>query len=464
MTRLKSFWQPVLIIIFVLLTLPGNILAQQDTPVEIVAALEADGQFTTLVALIDAIELRPFLTGQLTFTVFAPTDEALSTLSPTVIEYLLANPTLLERVLFYHILASPYSLDEIFAETSLPTIEGSDVTINAAIRRINGADLIGQTIEAENGVIYPIDSVMIPEIVLPPADPFINFESILTSGSSTVAPLTERMREQFILEGFSGNLVVEQTGTNVGIERFCVNTETDIANASRPIRASEVERCIANGRIPIGFFVAVDALAVVVSRENDFLQTISREALARVFTGEFQTWDEVDPAYPNEPIQGFSPGDDSGTFVYFTEAVIRDGLGISAADAQAAMIGAPNVRFSEDDNVLVAGVENNPYAIGYFGFAYYIANQERLRVIDIEGVTPTEATAESGEYPLSRPLFIYSSPDVMRAKPQVAEFINFYINNVRAQLGTGQGQIGYFPVNRDVLNLDRLEWLVATAR
>ncbi len=464
MTRTGTFWKPLLILIVVLIALPGTLLAQQDAAPDLVTTLETDGRFTTLITLIDAIELRPFLSGELTFTLFAPTDEALGTLSPSVVEYLLANPELLERVLLYHLLASPYSLDEIFAETSLPTIEGGDVSINAEIGRINGADLTGQTIEAANGVIYPIDSVMLPEIVLPAVDAFINFDPILISGSSTVAPLTERMRDLFVLEGFSGNIVVEQTGTNVGIERFCVNAETDIANASRPIRSAEVERCLTNGRDPIGFFVAVDALAVVVSRENDFLQNITLPDLARVFTGAYTTWNEVDPSYPNEPIQVFSPGDDSGTFVYFTEAVIRDGLGVSASEAQAAIIGAPNVRFSEDDNVLVAGVENSPFAIGYFGFAYYIANQDRLRVIDIEGVTPTEATAENGEYRLSRPLFIYSSPNVMRNKPQVAEFISFYINGVRSQLGTGEGQIGYFPVNRDVLNLDRLEWLLATGR
>jgi ABC-type phosphate transport system substrate-binding protein len=112
--------------------------------------------------------------------------------------------------------------------------------------------------------------------------------------------------------------------------------------------------------------------------------------------------------------------------------------------------------------VLVQGVEGSQFAIGYFGFAYYNENRDRLRSIAIEGVAPNADTAESGEYPLSRPLFIYSDATIMMEKPQVAAFINFYIQNVGSQLGTDEGQIGYFPVSNDTLNLDRLEWLAAT--
>lgn len=462
MTHKNVFLKGVLSISLVLMMALGSAQAQDSTASNVAEAMEQDGRFGTLLSLIEAAELVETLTGNLTFTVFAPTDDALAAVSEDVRAYLLDNPELLERVLTYHVLPGVYTLDEVLGADTLETLEGGSLTVNPDIRRINGADLAGDALASENGVVFPIDSVMIPEIELPPLDAFL-YDDVLTSGSSTVRPLTDRMKDLFTLEGFGGTIVVEETGTNAGLERFCVNAETDIANASRPIRDSEIEACRANGRDPIGFFVAVDALAVVVSRENDFLTNISREQLARVFTGEYTTWDQVDPSYPAEPISTYSPGADSGTFVYFVEAVVEDGLGLEGDAAEAAVLNAETIRFSEDDNVLVGGVETSPYGISYFGYAYYIANQDRLRTVNIDGITPNEGTAESGEYPLSRPLFIYSSPNVMQEKPQVAEFIKFYINNVREQLGIEEGQIGYFPVNQDVLNLDRLEWLATVS-
>ncbi len=448
-------------VVLMLMVALGSVQAQQESYANVVEALEADGGFETFLSLLDAVDVGDVLTGNLTFTVFAPTDAALAELPEYLVDYLMSDLPILERLLSYHVVPGTYTLAEILAEETLISFEGGSLSVNGDIRRINGADLLGSALESENGTVFPVDSVMVPEIDLPPVDAFVNFDSILTSGSSTVRPLTDRMKELFELEGFSGEIVVEETGTNVGLERFCVNAETDIANASRPIRDSEIEACISNGRDPIGFFVAVDALAVVVSQENDFLDNITIEDLARVFTGEYTSWSEVDASYPDETIQTFSPGDDSGTFVYFVDSVIQSGLELESDAADEAIISSETIQFSEDDNVLVTGVESSPYAIGYFGYAYFIANQDRLRTINIEGITPNEGTAESGEYPLSRPLFIYSSPDVMRAKPQVAEFIKFYIDNVRDQLGIDEGQIGYFPVNQDVLNLDRLEWLAA---
>jgi phosphate binding protein len=447
------------VVLFVFIT--GGARAQ--TQPDLIEALSGYPELSTLVALLEQAELVSALASAEAVTIFAPTNDAFAAFSPSVLNYLNANPDLLARILSYH--AVPGALDSaaVLAESSLPTLADEALEVNAALGRVNGASLLETDIPAANAIIHIISGVLLPTISLPPADALISIEPIRVGGSSTVRPLTERIRDLFEREGFAGSITVDENGTTVGLERFCVNGEIDIANASRRIRSAEVEACRANGIEPVEFFVAIDALAVTVSRDNDFIQSLTREQLAQIFTGALTTWDQVDPAYPAEPIRVYSPGADSGTFNYFVEAVVARGLNLEGSAAEAALLASPVAQFSEDDNVLVRGVDSNPFAIGYFGYAYYIANQERLRTVAVDGIEPNEATAESGAYPLARPLFIYSSPSIMQAKPQVAQFINFYINTAASQLGTEPGQIGYFPVNRDILNLDRLEWLAAMA-
>lgn len=271
---------------------------------------------------------------------------------------------------------------------------------------------------------------------------------IVTAGSSTVFPLSERMKQRFEEEGFTGNLTVDSIGSGAGIERFCVAGETDIANASRAIRDSEVESCRGIGREPIEFYVGIDALAVVVSSENDFVTDVTIEELALIYSTAVN-WSDVRPEWPNEPILRFSPGTDSGTFDYFVEAIMEEALGDTGGDA---ILNSAGTQFSEDDNVLVQGVQGSPYAIGYFGYAYYQENAATLNALSVNGVTPTEEAAESGEYPISRPLFIYSTAEIMQEKPQVAAFIYFYITNVEDEVL----DVGYFPVSDEAAqeNLD----------
>ena len=272
---------------------------------------------------------------------------------------------------------------------------------------------------------------------------------IVTAGSSTVFPLSERMKQRFEEEGFSGNLTIDSVGTGAGFERFCKAGETDISNASRPIKDSEVENCaaLATPREPIGFQVGIDALAITVSKENTWLTDVTKAELAAIFSTA-TNWSDVRPEWPTEPIQRFSPGTDSGTFDYFVEVVMgpanldADG-NADLAKGEEAILNAADIQFSEDDNVLVQGVEGSEFAIGYFGFAYYQENSDQLNILSVEGVAPTAETAESGEYPLARPLFIYSDPTIMTEKPQVAAFILFYLENV----GNEILDVGYFPVS-----------------
>lgn len=297
-------------------------------------------------------------------------------------------------------------------------------------------------------------------VALPEVNPLDVSGDIISAGSSTVFPLSERMAERFQDEGYSGNITVDSIGSGAGFERFCVAGETDIANASRAIKEEEIASCQKIGRAPIEFRVGTDALAVVVSTENNFLTDVTVEQLAQIFSSA-EKWSDVDPSWPAEPIQRFSPGTDSGTFDYFVEAVM-DKMYVKDKEAdkgrgEEAILKAANLQLSEDDNVLVQGVEGSPYSIGYFGYAYYQENADRLKAISIEGVAPTAESAESGDYPLARPLFIYSDAKIMQEKPQVAAFINFYLSYVNEEIL----DVGYFPASATALDAAKTNWLDA---
>ena len=277
-----------------------------------------------------------------------------------------------------------------------------------------------------------------PMSELPEVNPLEVTGDIISAGSSTVFPLSEAMAERFKDEGYADNITIDSIGSGAGFERFCVAGESDISNASRPIKDSERESCAAINRIPIEFRVGTDALAVIVSKDNDFVDNLTLEELALAFSSA-ATWADVNPDWPAVPIQRFSPGTDSGTFDYFVEEVFeKDKVPILSADA---------IQLSEDDNVLVQGVTGSPYAIGYFGYAYYQENADTLKIVAINGV---EASAENGDnasYPLARPLFIYSDVGIMAEKPQVAAFISFYLTYVNEEIE----RVGYFPADASVI-------------
>ena len=271
---------------------------------------------------------------------------------------------------------------------------------------------------------------------------------IVMAGSSTVFPLAERMIERFAEEGFDGNATYDSIGSGGGFERFCVNGETDISGASRGIKDSEVESCAAIGRTPIEFRVGTDALSIVVSKDNDFVTDVTTEELALIF-GTATNWSDVRAEWPNEPIQRFIPGTDSGTFDYFVEHVFDEDDG--------PILAASNTQLSEDDNVLVQGVLGSPYAIGFFGYAYYAENADVLNVLAVDGVTPTQETVDTNEYPLSRPLFIYSDANILKEKPQAAAFVYFFLTEVNNEIG----DVGYFPANETVLSAAMDAWAEA---
>jgi phosphate transport system substrate-binding protein len=283
---------------------------------------------------------------------------------------------------------------------------------------------------------------------LPGVNPLQVTGNIITAGSSTVYPLSERMAERFKDEGYNGNITIDSIGSGAGFERFTTTGETDISNASRPIKPAEIEQAAKIGRKPIEFRVGTDALAVTVSSENTFASGASMSELAQIFSTA-ELWSDVNPQWPDEPILRFIPGTDSGTFDYFVEEVF---------DKNAEpILSAANLQLSEDDNILVQGIEGSPYAVGFFGYAYYAENSDKLNVLAIEGVQPSREAVDEATYPLARPLFIYSDAAVMRDRPQVAAFINFYLSYVNEEIT----DVGYFPANDRVLQSGRDAWLKA---
>jgi phosphate transport system substrate-binding protein len=246
--------------------------------------------------------------------------------------------------------------------------------------------------------------------------------AIKMDGSSTVFPIAEVAAEEFQKsKAGSIKVTVGVSGTGGGFKKFC-SGQTDIANASRPISTKEIESCRAKGIRFIELPIAYDALTVVVSPENTWANTMSVEQLKKIWEpgaqGKITNWNQINSRFPNQPLKLFGPGQASGTFDYFTEA-INGKAKASRTDFTA----------SEDDNVLVNGVSKDKGGLGYFGMAYYEANKSKLKAIKVGGISPSVETVKSGKYsPLSRPLFVYVNATVA-AKPQIKEFVSFFLKN-----------------------------------
>ena len=282
------------------------------------------------------------------------------------------------------------------------------------------------------------------------------FGDIPIDGSSTVFPVTEAVAEQFgDLAGRNVRAVVGISGTGGGFKKFCAS-ETVISNASRPIKQKEVDLCAAAGIEYIELPVAIDGLSVVVNPQNDFVDCLTVEQLNMIWKPESEgviaKWNQVDPSWPAEDIKMYAPGVDSGTFDYFTEAINGDG-GVSRGDFVA----------SEDDNVLVQGVSGDKYSLGYFGYAYYVENRDKVKVVPIDGgsgcIAPTDDAINNGSYaPLSRPLFIYVRADAAQ-EPHIAEFVRYYLSDQGQQLAAS---VGYIPFPQEVYALSLTKFNAGT--
>lgn len=257
-------------------------------------------------------------------------------------------------------------------------------------------------------------------------------------GSSTVFPISQAMAEEFqIAHRNAVRVTVGVSGTGGGFQKFC-NGETDISNASRPIKNTEVEACATNGVEPIELRIAWDGVTVVTNPANDWATCMTVDELERLWApgSTIRAWDEIRDGWPDSEVVLYGPDTDSGTFDYFTAAIVGE-EDASRADYTA----------SADDNVLVLGVSGDRGALGYFGYAYYEENQDKLRAVEIDSGTgcvgPSRATIENGTYtPLSRPMFIYVRRDALE-RGEVQAFVDFYLDQAEALVP----ETGYVPLS-----------------
>ena len=246
--------------------------------------------------------------------------------------------------------------------------------------------------------------------------------TITTDGSSTVGPFTTKAAEDFKAQG-GVDVTVGISGTGGGFERFC-RGETDISNASRPIKDEEAAICADQGIEYLELTVATDALTNVVNAENDWVDCLTVDQLKTIWApgSKVESWRDLDPSYPDVPLRLYGAGTDSGTFDFFTDAIVGE-EGASRTDYNA----------SEDDNVTVQGVAGEPGGLGYFGFSYFEENTDRLKALEVDGgsgcVAPSVATAQDGSYaPLSRPLFVYVKRSSLEQE-SVRDFARYLLDN-----------------------------------
>jgi phosphate transport system substrate-binding protein len=264
--------------------------------------------------------------------------------------------------------------------------------------------------------------------------------TIEIDGSSTVGPLTDAIAEEYAVEAPETQVNVGVSGTGGGFERFCGTGDTDISNASRPIEEDEAALCEQNGIEYVEVRVGTDALTMVTSPDTEGIECLATEEVAAIFGPDgVDNWSEVNAQFPDEPIEIFAPGTDSGTYDFMVEDAL--GLEESRQDYNA----------SEDDNIIAQGIEGTPYSWGFFGYAYYQAAGERLQPIAFDAgegcVEPSVETAESGEYGLSRPLYIYVKAQSLQEKPYVADFVTYYVDTVDSVIE----DVGYVPAPEGAL-------------
>lgn len=272
--------------------------------------------------------------------------------------------------------------------------------------------------------------------------------SVKVDGSSTVYLISEAVAEEFRTEHPEVRVTVGLSGTGGGMKKFSAG-ELDICDASRPIKEEEKKACAEHGVEYIELEIAFDGLSIVVNPANNWCDCLTVEQLKAMWQPEsaVKKWSDINPDWPDEKIELFGPGTDSGTFEYFTEAIV--GKAKSSRNDYSP---------SEDDNMLVVGVEGNKHALGYFGYAYYEENKAKLKLVGVNAgdgcVLPSPATVRNHTYkPLSRPLFIYVRKSSL-SKPAVVQFIDFYL----AHVGELVTQVGYVPVTDEIALRDKQLW------
>jgi phosphate transport system substrate-binding protein len=276
--------------------------------------------------------------------------------------------------------------------------------------------------------------------------------AIKIDGSSTVYPITQEIAKQFQADPRNqGQIEVKISGTTGGFEKFCAG-KTDINDASRPILLAEMETCKKNGVRYMEFPIAFDALTIAVNPQNDWAKDITVAELKKIWEpaaqGKILRWKQVRPSWPDRPIKLFGAGDKSGTFDYFTEAIVGK-----------AKSSRKDYTPSEDDEALVEGISKDPNALGYFGYAYYQENKNKLKLLAVDNgkgaILPSTQTVEKNQYqPLSRPLFIYVNLRSSSNRQLLGRFVTLYINKVSKIADS----VGYVPLPNAVRDINYINF------
>lgn len=283
--------------------------------------------------------------------------------------------------------------------------------------------------------------------------------SIKVDGSSTVFPISEAVSEEFEIENPTVQITANASGTGAGFKKF-IRNEIDVTGASRPIKASEDADCAKNNIQYLEIPIAYDGLAIVVSKENTWVDFLTVAELKKIWEpaakGTITHWDQVRAGWPHEKINLYGAGTESGTFDYFTEAIVGEARSCRT-----------DYTASEDDNGLVSGVAGDKYSLGYFGFAYYFENQDKLKIVPLDDkdetngkgpIAPSFETIVNGTYqPLSRPLLIYINK-TSAARPEVTNYVNYYIDNAPTLVK----ETGYVPLSAEAYKLVKARFTAGT--
>ena len=319
-------------------------------------------------------------------------------------------------------------------------------TISPVTGTITSTVLSSVTVPVTKAIVPLSSSLLVTptaQVILPPVEPLDVKGNIIIAGSSTVYPLAQSVYRRFILDGYGDEIQINRVGTGLGFRLFCQERQADMVIASRRIGLDELDTCTANNLTPVEFQIATDALSIVVSSQNDFLNSVTEGELDAIFRAE--RWSDVNPIWPNELIVRYVPPPSSGTFDFFVSQV--------AEGNATALLNAPNMTQNIDFDSLAQDVANDPYAIGFMGYVYYnpYGEQEQLRTVAINNSTPSPESIDEGSYPMARPLFFYASLETLIKKPQVRDFANFFLTKVNTEIE----EAGYFPTADAALERSR---------